>query len=227
MTKQQPMKMAAAEALYQTKTGAPFSLFDIGPWQRRPIRARLSRSPSRTASRSSPTTRGTGRCSGSTTSRRPTSPKYGPGDYRPIVGVTYWGFRIMTGLGFLALLIAAAGLFLARVPGRLERSRTFLRVLVWAIALPLVANLAGWLFTEMGRQPWVVQGLLLTKNAVSPTVGPWSVGLTLVGFTALYAVLAVVEGALMIRAVQAGPEPEGTYPAPADGSPIKLTPLAY
>jgi cytochrome d ubiquinol oxidase subunit I len=133
----------------------------------------------------------------------------------------------MSGLGFLALLIAAAGLWLARAPGRLERSGRYLRVAVWAIALPLAANLAGWIFTEMGRQPWVVQGLLLTKNAVSPTVGPWSVGLTLAGFTALYGVLAAVEGLLMIRAAQAGPEPEGTYPAPADGAPITLPALTY
>ena len=154
--------------------------------------------------------------------------KYGPGDYRPIVGIAYWSFRIMTGLGFLALLIAAIGLWLARVPGRIEGSRRYLRVAVWAIALPLVANLAGWVFTELGRQPWVVQGLLLTKNAVSPTVGPWSVGLTLAGFTALYGVLAFVEGLLMIRAAQAGPEPEGTYPAaPADGSPVKVPALTY
>ena len=79
----------------------------------------------------------------------------------------------------------------------------------------------------MGRQPWVVQGLLLTKNAVSPTVGPWSVGLTLVGFTALYGVLAFVEGLLMIRAAQAGPEPEGTYPDSADGTPMTVPALTY
>ena len=90
----------------------------------------------------------------------------------------------MTGLGFLAVLLAAAGLWLARGAGPARALPRFLRVAVWAIALPFVANLAGWIFTEMGRQPWVVQGLLLTKDAVSPTVGPWSVGLTLAGFTA-------------------------------------------
>ena len=101
----------------------------------------------------------------------------------------------MAGLGFLAVLIAIGGLWLARLPGRLERSNRFLRLAVLAVALPFVANLAGWLFTEMGRQPWIVQGLLLTKDAVSPTVGPWSVGLTLVGFTALYGILAAIEAA--------------------------------
>ena len=226
MTKQQPMKMAAAEALYQTKTGAPFSLFDIGPWQARPSKSLVSIAVPHGLSILADNS-WNGKVLGINDIQAAYVAKYGPGDYRPIVGVDYWSFRIMTGLGFLALLIAAIGLWLARAPGRLERSQLFLRVAVWAIALPLAANLAGWIFTEMGRQPWVVQGLLLTKNAVSPTVGPWSVGLTLAGFTALYGVLAVVEGLLMIRAAQSGPEPEGTYPAPADGGPVTLPALTY
>jgi cytochrome d ubiquinol oxidase subunit I len=226
MTKQQPMKMAAAEALYQTKTGAPFSLFDIGPWQRRPTKSLVSIAIPHGLSILADNS-WNAKVQGINDIQAAYVAKYGPGDYRPIVGVDYWSFRIMSGLGFLALLIAAAGLWLARAPGRLERSGRYLRVAVWAIALPLAANLAGWIFTEMGRQPWVVQGLLLTKNAVSPTVGPWSVGLTLAGFTALYGVLAAVEGLLMIRAAQAGPEPEGTYPAPADGAPITLPALTY
>ena len=137
--------------------------------------------------------------------------KYGPGNYKPIVGVSYWTFRIMSGLGFIAILFAAAGLWLARVPGRLEGSDRFNRLAVWALGVPLLANLAGWLFTEMGRQPWVVQGLLLTKDAVSPTVSAWSVGLTLAVFSLLYGVLALIEAKLMIAAAQAGPEGEGTY----------------
>ncbi len=226
MTKQQPMKMAAAEALYETKSGAPFSLFDIGPWQAHPSKSLVSIAVPHGLSILADNS-WNGKVQGINDIEAAYVARYGPGDYRPIVGVDYWSFRVMTGLGFLALLIAAAGLWLARVPGRLERSKRFLRISVWAIAVPLAANLAGWIFTEMGRQPWVVQGLLLTKNAVSPTVGPWSVGLSLAGFTALYGVLAVVEGLLMIRAAKAGPEPEGTYPAPADGSPIKLPALTY
>ncbi len=226
MTKQQPMKMAAAEALYQTKTGAPFSLFDLGPWQARPSKSLVSIAVPHGLSILADNS-WSGKVLGINDIEAAYVAKYGPGDYRPIVGVDYWSFRIMTGLGFLALLISAFGLWLARVPGRIERSKGYLRVAVWAIALPLTANLAGWLFTEMGRQPWVVQGLLLTKNAVSPTVGPWSVGLTLVGFTALYGVLAFVEGLLMIRAAKAGPDPEGTYPETSDGSPAIVPALTY
>jgi cytochrome bd ubiquinol oxidase subunit I len=135
----------------------------------------------------------------------------------------------MTGLGFLAVLIALAGLWLARVPGRLERSDRFHRIALLGIGLPILANLSGWLFTELGRQPWVVQGLLLTRDAVSPTVSAWSVGLTLAGFTALYGVLAAVEAKLMIGAAKAGPDAAGTYePEPSqDGAPARIPALTY
>jgi cytochrome bd ubiquinol oxidase subunit I len=225
MTKQQPMKMASAEALYTTEKGARFSLFDIGPWQKRPTKSLVSIAiPHGLSILADNSWNGT--VEGINDIQRQYVQKYGPGDYEPIVGVTYWGFRIMAGLGFLAVLIAIAGLWLARLPGRLERSSRFLRLAVAAVAVPLVANLAGWLFTEMGRQPWIVQGLLLTKDAVSPTVGPWSVGLTLVGFTALYGILAAIEAKLMIGAAQAGPDPEGTY-ASDPAKPVTIPALTY
>ncbi|HET7567550.1 MAG TPA: cytochrome ubiquinol oxidase subunit I, partial [Gaiellaceae bacterium] len=219
MTRQQPMKMAAAEALYTSQSGARFSLFDIGPWQKYPSKSLVSIAIPHGLSILADNS-WNGRVEGIDDIQKQYAARYGAANYKPIVGVTYWGFRIMAGLGFLAVLIGAAGLWLARTPGRLERSSRFLRVAVWAIALPLVANLAGWLFTEIGRQPWIVQGLLLTKDAVSPSVGAWSVGLTLAGFTLLYGLLAVVEAALMIRAAQAGPDPAGTFapePAASDG----------
>jgi cytochrome d ubiquinol oxidase subunit I len=210
MTKEQPMKMAAAEALYTTEKGARFSLFDLGPWQKYPSKDLVSIAIPHGLSILADNS-WNGVVLGMNDVQKQYVAEYGPGNYKPIVGVTYWTFRIMTGLGFLAMLIAAAGLWVARKPGRLEGSPRFLRFMVWMIALPFVANLAGWIFTEMGRQPWIVQGLLLTKDAVSPSVGAWSVGLTLAGFTALYGVLAAIEAALMIRFAKAGPEPEGTY----------------
>ncbi len=227
MTKQQPMKMAAAEALYQTENGAQFSLFDIGPWQKYPssslVSIHIPHGLSILADNS-----WNGRVEGINDLEAQYTARYGPGNYKPIVGVAYWTFRVMTGLGFLAVLFSAGGLLLARRPGRLEQSQRYLRAAVWLVALPLVANLAGWLFTEMGRQPWVVQGLLLTKDAVSPSVGPWSVGLTLAGFTLLYGALAVVEGLLMTRAAKAGPEPQGSLPVgDAQTLPAKLPALVY
>ena len=227
MTKQQPMKMAAAEALYETKSGAPFSLFDIGPWQEHPSSSLLSIQIPHGLSILA-TNSWNGKVEGINDLQAQYAAKYGPGDYRPIIGVTYWSFRIMAGLGFLAIVFSLAGLWLAHKPDRLETSPRFLRLAVWMVALPLVANLTGWLFTEMGRQPWVVQGLLLTKNAVSPTVGPWSVGLTLGGFTLLYGALAVVEGILIVRAAKGGPEDPGSLPeATEDSLPTSLPALSY
>jgi cytochrome d ubiquinol oxidase subunit I len=123
--------------------------------------------------------------------------KYGPGNYKPILWVTYWTFRIMVGCGILMLVLLAAGLWLVR-RRRLERSAWFLRISVFAIALPFVANTTGWIFTEMGRQPWVVYGLLKTSQAVSH-IGTGYVVTTLVGFTAIYSLLATIDFGLMTR----------------------------
>jgi cytochrome d ubiquinol oxidase subunit I len=230
MTKQQPMKMAAAEGLYQTERGASFSLFAVGPWEKRPnknlVNIAFPHGLSILATNS-----WNGTVEGMNDLQAAYTKKFGPGNYKPIVAVTYWTFRIMTGIGFVAIAFSALGLWLTRTPGRLERSHRFQRLAVYAIALPIVANLAGWLFTEVGRQPWVVQGLLLTKDAVSPTVSAWSVGLTLGGFTALYGVLAAIEATLMIRAVRSGPDPIGSLAAvepPGDGTqPLNIPALSY
>ena len=229
MTKQQPMKMAAAEGLYRTENGASFSLFALGPWEKRPsknlVNIAIPHGLSILADNS-----WSGTVQGMNALQAEYVRKYGPGDYKPIVGVTYWTFRIMTGLGFVAIVFALVGLWLARTPDRLERSTRFQQLAVIAIGLPIAANLAGWLFTELGRQPWVVQGLLLTKDAVSPTVSAWSVGLTLAGFTLLYGLLAAVEVKLMARAVKAGPDAAGTFDAepPGDGSsPLPIPALTY
>jgi len=226
MTKQQPMKMAAAEALYQTKNGPGLSLFDLGPWAKYPDKDLVSIAIPHGLSILADNS-WNGRVEGIDDIQKQYVAEYGPGNYKPIVGVTYWSFRIMAGIGFLAILIGAAGLWLARVPGRLEGSHRFLRLAVWGISLPLLANLAGWIFTEIGRQPWIVQGLLLTKDAVSPTVSAWSVGLTLACFTLLYGVLAAVEAALMIRAARTGLDPAGTYAGTADGTPVRIPALTY
>jgi cytochrome bd ubiquinol oxidase subunit I len=230
MTKQQPMKMAAAEGLYTTESGARFSLFALGPWAKYPsknlVNIAIPHGLSILADNS-----WNGTVEGINDIQKADVQKYGPGNYKPIVGVTYWTFRIMTGLGFVAILFALAGLWLARQPGRLERSARFHKLALAGIGLPIAANLAGWLFTEIGRQPWVVQGLLLTKDAVSPSVGAWSVGLTLAGFTLLYGVLALVEAKLMIRAARTGPDPEGTFVpeggTESDGGPVRIPALSY
>ncbi len=116
---------------------------------------------------------------------------YGPGDYIPPVTPVYYSFRIMVGIGMLLMLAAFGGLFLwwRRRQG-LDETRWYLRALVWLLPLPWLANFFGWITTEMGRQPWIVQGLLKVEDAVSPNtagevlaglIGLWIAYLTLIG----------------------------------------------
>jgi len=222
LTREQPMKMAAAEVLYETKAPAPLSLFAVGPWERHPKRTNVDIVLPHALSVLA-TSSWNGKITGIDEVQREYRQRYGPGDYTPILGTEYWTWRIMVGLGFLALAFGALGLWLGRAGRGLERSRRFVRVAPWFLLLPFLANTAGWLFTEMGRQPWIVQGLLLTRDAVSPRVGVASVALTLGGFAAVYGILAAVEAWLMVRAVKTGPE----EPFPELPRGAALPPLAY
>jgi cytochrome d ubiquinol oxidase subunit I len=198
MEKQQPMKMAAAEAIYNTQNGASFSLLTIGNLSGTPIfQIRLPHMLSVLADNT-----WDGSVQGINQIQAKEAAKYGPGNYKPILWVTYWTFRIMVGCGILMFVMMAIGLWLMR-RRRLERSVWFLRIAVFAIVLPFVANTTGWIFTEMGRQPWVVFGLLKTSQAVSH-VGTGYVVATLVGFTAIYSLLAAIDFGLMTKFARSG-----------------------
>jgi cytochrome bd ubiquinol oxidase subunit I len=121
------------------------------------------------------------------------------------VAVTYWSWRAMIGSGVAMFVLALAGLWLVR-RGRLESARRFNRIAVAAAALPFIANSSGWIFTEMGRQPWVVQGLMLTEQGVSPTTSTGEVVISLTVYTLLYGVLAGVAGWLFVRTAREGPK---------------------
>lgn len=228
MEKQQPMKMAAAEALFNTEKGASMSVFALGPFKGHPekldtdIRIPHVLSVIGTASWN-------GEVKGINQINREESAKYGPGDYAPIIGVTYWTFRIMAGIGVLLVLIPLIGMFLAH-RGVIERKKWFLRTAMVGAALPPLANITGWIFTEMGRQPWVVYGLLKTNEANSPLVHSYEIILTLVGYTLLYGVMLVVGARLFLKEMGHGPEeappPEGQeQEAPAESRPDLV--LAY
>ena len=118
--------------------------------------------------------------------------EYGPGNYVPDVRLVYWSMRVMAYLGTLVFLLALWGAWLSW-RRRLERATWFQRAALLAIAFPFLANFAGWILTEAGRQPWVVYGLLKTEDAVSGTVSAWNVGLSLGVFVTLYAVLGLVD----------------------------------
>jgi len=193
MEVQQPMKMAAAEALYNTTSGASFSLLTVGDLSGNPIfQVRVPHILSVLA-----TNTWNGKVEGIHQIQAAATKKYGAGSYVPVIWVLYWSFRIMVGLGILLLLLGGAGLWLMR-RRRLERSKWFLRFGTWMILAPFIANSVGWIFTEVGRQPWVVYGLLKTSNAVT-LISPGYVATSLVGFTAIYTLLAIIEITLMIR----------------------------
>ena len=103
----------------------------------------------------------------------------------------------MVGAGVLMIVLAVIGLFFL-IRGTFEQHTWLLRLLLPAIALPYIANSTGWIMTELGRQPWIVQGLMKTNAGVSP-VDTWAVGLSLVLFTVLYGALAVADVYLLVK----------------------------
>jgi cytochrome d ubiquinol oxidase subunit I len=217
MTTQQPMKMAAAEALWETERGAGFSLFAVGDVEngRNHINIQLPHLLSVLS-----TNTWDGEVRGINDIQAEYERTYGPGSYVPVVGVTYWTFRIMVGAGMLMILISVVGLWHVR-RRNLDAARWFLALAPLGIALPYIANTTGWTFTEMGRQPWVVFGLMKTSDALSGTVGVGFVATTLIGFTLIYGVLSVIDVKLLTRFARSEPpsvEPpektNGSKPAP-------------
>ena len=204
MDSQQPMKMAAAEALYNTSSPASFSLFTVGTLNGN-SQVWSVRVPYLLSLIATMDPNGTVR--GINNVERAYEKKYGPGNYRPYVPVTYWSFRLMIGFGTLAALFSLAGLGLTR-RRRIPQSRWFYRAAIAAVATPFLASTMGWIFTEMGRQPWTVFGVLQTSQSVSAGVAAGTVVTSLVVFTLLYGGLGAVAGWLMIRAIKAGPPPE-------------------
>ncbi|MGH3246194.1 MAG: cytochrome ubiquinol oxidase subunit I [Trebonia sp.] len=194
MDGQQPMKMAASEALYNSAEGASFSLLTVGDLSGNPVfQVRVPHLLSLIADMS-----WDGKVTGINQAQTAEAREYGPGNYAPVIWVTYWSFRLMVGFGLVILLVTGWALVLAR-RRRLASSRLFGWVALAATAAPFLANSCGWIFTEMGRQPWVVYGLMKTDQAISPTVGVTSVAVTFGGFVALYTVLGVVDAVLMAR----------------------------
>ena len=130
--------------------------------------------------------------------------KYGPGNYAPSIITMYWTFRIMIGAGFVMLLLALMALYptlRSRPIGQLR----FVKVFPFAIALPYLANSTGWMFTEMGRQPWVVYGLMKTQDAFSNNLTPGMVLTTLIVFALVYALLIYADVHLLVKYAKAGP----------------------
>lgn len=214
MVRAQPMKMAAAEALWNSANPASLSLFTIGDTKDRKdvFAIRVPDLLSVLAYNSL-----TGEVAGINQLQAQYEKQYGPGNYVPPVALTYWTFRLMVGSGVLMILLALIGVYLL-MRDRLERHRTYLLALVGAILLPYLANSTGWIMTEVGRQPWIVFGLLKTSAGVSPTVGAGSVLFSLLAFALVYAILIVADVFLLAKYAKINPldEPLSTSPAPRE-----------
>jgi cytochrome d ubiquinol oxidase subunit I len=195
VAKSQPMKMAAFEALWESEAPAGFSVFSAIN-QNAGNSTRELRIPYLLSVLAFNNT--TSEVKGINDLQKEMEAKYGPGDYVPPVALTYWSFRAMVGLGGAFILLALWG-FVLWWRNALDRSRLFLQMAVFFIFLPYVANSAGWIVTELGRQPWIVYGLQRTADGVSPNVSPAMVLTTMLGFTLLYAFLAVVDFYLLSK----------------------------
>ncbi len=206
MTEVQPMKMAAAEALWETEQPAAFSLFAVGDIEggRNHINITVPRVLSLLATNSFD-----GEVQGINPLQAQFEAEYGPGNYIPPVGTVYWSFRLMIGIGFFLTALGAWGTYLLWKK-RVGSVTWFHRVALWSLALPFLANAFGWIVTEIGRQPWAVYGELLVEDGVSPSVSTGEVLTTMIGLTLLYGVLAAVDLYLMMKYAREGVAAEGT-----------------
>ena len=216
MTEVQPMKMAAAEALYTTEKPASFSIFTVGTLDgsREVASVKLPYLLSFLATGSP-----TAEVRGINDLQTEYQQTYGPGDYAPNIPLAYWSFRLMIGIGMVSVLVGFCALWLTR-RGRVPTAsaRWFSRVLILTPLLPLAGNSFGWIFTEAGRQPWVVFGLMQTSAGVSPTVSAGEVWTSMIALTLAYAVLAVIEVKLLLAAAAKGLDPEAVAAGPDDGN---------
>jgi cytochrome bd ubiquinol oxidase subunit I len=188
----QPMKLAAAEGLWDSEDPAALSMFQIGNEQDRTSVINI-RIPSLLSLLTYHT--GDGLVHGINQIQAEYVQQYGPGDYvPPAIWLTYWSFRAMVGSGMLMALLGLLGLFLTfRHQFNPGKGRWLLIVLVPAIILPYLANSTGWILTEVGRQPWIVQGLMRTDQAVSPNVTVEMLAISLIGFTLIYGLLMIAD----------------------------------
>ena len=202
-TDYQPMKISAAEALWNTQQPASFSLFQIGGFSKEHPDPDFQIAIPGLLSYMS-TGSFNGKVVGLNQLQAQYEKKYGAGNYIPPVRPVYWAMRGMAYSGVLMLLVAVVGAWLYR-RRTLERSRWFLRTATAAIALPFFAATCGWVLTEIGRQPWIVQGLLKTADANSPSVGASTIWVSIAVFGLLYAALAVLDFVLLRRYARVDP----------------------
>jgi cytochrome d ubiquinol oxidase subunit I len=201
MYETQPMKFASVEAHWETSAPADFSIITIGDLtgKREVWSWRVPRVLSFLACNNF-------NCEvlGTNDIQAQYVATYGPGDYVPLMVVTYWTFRFMMTIGFFMIAVTAFFLYMS-LKNKVENAK-WLKWTVWGIALPYIANMSGWILTEMGRQPWIVQGLLKVEDAVSPNLTTVDLLISLIGYVVVYGSLATAMVYLMKKYAIAGPD---------------------
>lgn len=211
MADTQPMKLAAAEGLWDSEDPAGLSMFQIGNEADRASVINI-RIPSLLSFLSYNTPNGM--VQGINQLQAQYEEQYGPGNYvPPAIWLTYWSFRAMVGAGMLMFVLGLVGLFFA-FTNRLGngKGKWLLRLLVLAILLPYLANSTGWILTEVGRQPWIVQGLMTVDQAVSPNVTVEMLWISLIGFTIVYGLLMVGDVYLLQKYARQDMDGSATIP---------------
>jgi len=205
VTSAQGMKIAASEAQWNTCEPCGFSIFQIGGFSQQDETPSFSITIPRVLSWMA-TGSFSGKVEGLNQLQRQERRSYGRGNYIPDVRLMYWSMRVMAMLGVAMFLVAAVGAWLHR-KRKLHTTRWFLWIAVVAMSFPYIAATAGWILTEMGRQPWIVQNLLKTSDAVSTGLSTATIAVSLTVFLLLYATLGVVDFVLMRHFARLDPPP--------------------
>lgn len=200
MYETQPMKFASIEAHWETSQPASFSILTIGDLTgKREVKSwRIPRVLSFLACNNFDC-----EVRGVYEIQEEYAARYGPGDYIPLMVVTYWTFRFMMSVGLLMILLSF--LFLLATRKQYENAK-WMKWVPWVLVLPYIANTSGWILTEMGRQPWIVQGLLTVEKAVSPNLTTLDLLISLLGYIVVYSSLAGAMFYLMKKFAIAGPD---------------------
>jgi cytochrome d ubiquinol oxidase subunit I len=208
LVKTQPMKMAAAEGIWKdTPDPAPWSAFALIDSKKKENSFEINIPYAMSFLAYS---KFSGSLKGMETLQKEYTQKYdsivGKGtNYIPPVKTTYWSFRLMVGFGMAMILLSLAGVYLWK-KGTLKNNRLYLKLLIPAISFPFLANTFGWIMTEVGRQPWVVFGLMTTADAVSPNVPAATILFSIIMYLLVFTILAVVMIYLLVREIKKGPE---------------------
>ena len=202
MVQAQPMKVAAAEALWNSEKPASLSLFTIGDEKNRKDVFAI-RVPALLSILSY--NKVDAEVKGINQIQAEYEQKYGPGDYVPSVIMSYWMFRFMVGAGILMLILSIIGVIKV-AKNKLDFQPGMLKILIWSMFLPLIGHSTGWIFAEMGRQPWAVFGLMKTEAGVSNVVSGGAVLFSLLGYIVIYLLLIIAEVFLFKKYAVAGTE---------------------